>query len=750
MKLWSLLYPSIAGGVLIVKALVISLAYYLMTVNGISCTTLTAMEKSICSFIWSGRRGQMAWERAILPISKGGIGAPSVKLRYEAIKVGWLKRWWRPEPDRPKWAWVANDLMFQCARQQPKFERTTLSKWIGQSWQIKNRSELLPTSLKEMAKAAQKYNASISGMRASTDQRLELPAFFHPYAKNKHVQNNSKVMTCLQVNHDAKTVRDLVRIATTVQENPDKCPLENLNGKNCGEKAMELLSRIERKWNPMLETPQRHDLWHTPNRIKRYREADPLTRVVLYNPDTRSKHCMLGAIRIFSKEQGHKSIAKDPYLKRRSPARINPDTEPSGHQITISTDGSTIRNGWENASAGIGVWYEDGSGRNISMELKNNGTDIASNSRAELGAILEALRQNEEDDLEIESDSLTSLRAICTHAEKYEDQNWSGVRNSDLLKAILINLRTRPARTSFKWVKGHEDNYGNNRADALANEGRESDLVMRFDDEEWTESNAALQDGARLQALEARHIYAAILKWHTKKHTANKHQAIIEEAKDRIEEATGLRPTNEKMLKSSRSLGVSPCLRDHMRCVITGRIKCGAYWSNIPNYEDRATCSACKKNRNIDIIESETHMWQECENNRQDLAWDTAKLIWQKTTTRTWPNVTMGLIRGATALTFEDDSSKDSERLRILISMTVWAIWKSRNKNTILDLEAVPSETRDTLKELIRDLIQKSWNATHFMEGRRKLERQNAIKTLWAHGRFTDFDPKTGPSVDFT
>jgi len=88
------------------KALVISLVYYLMTVNGISRTALTVMEKSIRSFIWSGRRGQMAWERAILPISKGGIGAPSIKLRYKAIKVGWLKRWWRPEPDRPEWAWV--------------------------------------------------------------------------------------------------------------------------------------------------------------------------------------------------------------------------------------------------------------------------------------------------------------------------------------------------------------------------------------------------------------------------------------------------------------------------------------------------------------------------------------------------------------------------------------------------------------------------------------------------------------------
>ena len=182
-------------------------------------------------------------------------------------------------------------------------------------------------------------------------------------------------------------------------------------------------------------------------------------------------------------------------------------------------------------------------------ELKNNRTEITSNSHAELGAILEALRQNEEDDLEIESDSLTSLRVICSHAEMYEDQNWSGVRNSGLLKAILINLRTRPVCMAFKWVKGHEDNYRNNRADALANEGRESNLVMRFDDKDWIESNAMLQDRARLQTLEARHIYTAILKWHTKKTATNKHQVIIDKAKDRIEEATGLCPTNEKNAK---------------------------------------------------------------------------------------------------------------------------------------------------------------------------------------------------------
>ena len=86
-----------------------------------------------------------------------------------------------------------------------------------------------------------------------------------------------------------------------------------------------------------------------------------------------------------------------------------------------------ICNGWENAQAGIGVWYANSSPQNIALELKNKGENIASNSRAELGAILKALKQNETDDLNIESDSLSSLRMICNLSERYKDLNWIGV-----------------------------------------------------------------------------------------------------------------------------------------------------------------------------------------------------------------------------------------------------------------------------------------------------------------------------------
>jgi hypothetical protein len=158
-----------------------------------------------------------------------------------------------------------------------------------------------------------------------------------------------------------------------------------------------------------------------PEGVERNGGTDPLVALVLFNPDTRTKHSLLGGIRIFGRITGHKSRKLDPFQRDRDPARINNMVDPGGGLATISTDGSAIHNGWENAVAGIGVWYRDGCTRNIALKLECPGENTASNSRAELGAILEALKQNETDDLEIESDSLSSLRAICTLSEKYED-----------------------------------------------------------------------------------------------------------------------------------------------------------------------------------------------------------------------------------------------------------------------------------------------------------------------------------------
>jgi hypothetical protein len=115
-----------------------------------------------------------------------------------------------------------------------------------------------------------------------------------------------------------------------------------------------------------------------------------------------------------------------------------------------------------------------------------------------------------------------------------------------------------------------------------------------------------------------------------------------------------------------------------------------------------------------------------------------------------WPDVTLGLIRGVAAISLEGDKNKDSERLRILISMTIWAIWKSKIKKSINNQDVAPNEMTQTLKETLSDVTRNSWNATRTMEGSSKVIRQRELRKLWADKRMTEFDLVSGPHINFT
>ena len=66
------------------------------------------------------------------------------------------------------------------------------------------------------------------------------------------------------------------------------------------------------------------------------------------------------------------------------------------------------------------------------------------------------------------------------------------------------------------------------------------------------------------------------------------------------------------------------------------------------------------------------------------------------------------------------------------------------------DQEVTTIKAKETLKSLVSDLVRKSWNATKFMESRRRQMRQKELRSLWADKRLSDFDLKTGPTVDYT
>ena len=102
------------------------------------------------------------------------------------------------------------------------------------------------------------------------------------------------------------------------------------------------------------------------------------------------------------------------------------------------------------------------------------------------------------------------------------------------------------------------------------------------------------------------HACNALLKWYTKKTPHILHQGVLGEAMDRIQETTGLRPTNEKLLKGIHILSVPPRIKDHMKNTLTSKIKCGAFWNKVLGHSE-LLCSR-KRKRNAEIMETERHL----------------------------------------------------------------------------------------------------------------------------------------------
>jgi hypothetical protein len=304
--------------------------------------------------------------------------------------------------------------------------------------------------------------------------------------------------------------------------------------------------------------------------------------------------------------------------------------------------------------------------------------------------------------------SLTSIKAICYNLNEWEDINWYKLKNADLLMNILDELRTRPTKCAFQWVKAHADNENNNKADELANEGRISEEIFEIP-KIGPEESRAIHDRARLSKLTMKITYGKMIVLRIIRSKKIRHPEYIEDAKNLIEKETGLRPTTEAMIRGIWKLEVHGRLEDHLWNMLLGKIKCGNYWKNMP--PDLALsqyCTACHAEGERERLEDEHHLWLDYEFNGQKEAWITAKTIWRLTTKAKWPDISIGLIRGIGGFAMEDESERikrdrDAERARILIATTVWSIWKSRNQRAIQNIWIPGSEPSKPLRKILDD-----------------------------------------------
>ena len=137
----------------------------------------------------------------------------------------------------------------------------------------------------------------------------------------------------------------------------------------------------------------------------------------------------------------------------------------SDNIINIYTDGACSGN------PGPGGWgaYIDNSG--IVTELSGREEDTT-NNRMELKAVIEALNSFEtKTNLNLYTDSKYVMDGSSKWIENWKRNGWKtaqkkAVKNQDLWIELdnLVNFH----QIKWVWVKGHDGNYGNERADYLA------------------------------------------------------------------------------------------------------------------------------------------------------------------------------------------------------------------------------------------------------------------------------------------
>lgn len=157
----------------------------------------------------------------------------------------------------------------------------------------------------------------------------------------------------------------------------------------------------------------------------------------------------------------------------------------TSEQPHVYTDGSASPN------PGAGGWGAVRVENNFATAETCGGEPVTTNNRMELTAILKGLQLiAPEENATLWTDSAYAMNAITRWGHSWRRNGWrtrtGDVKNRDLVERCMDALSERPG-TQLKWVKGHNGNRWNERADSLANAGREK---LKSSDGARTDPNA--------------------------------------------------------------------------------------------------------------------------------------------------------------------------------------------------------------------------------------------------------------------
>lgn len=159
--------------------------------------------------------------------------------------------------------------------------------------------------------------------------------------------------------------------------------------------------------------------------------------------------------------------------------------------IKIFTDGSFKKLKNKKILCGYGIYFPNGELENVARPFIH---EPLTNQRAELYAILKALRNIEKnkvqfDTIMIYTDSEYSIKSVTEWYKSWEKNNWKNakgqaVMNQDIIRPLIKILKSNSGKIKFQHVNSHTgkqdfESLSNEMADKFANEGAMKSILKK-------------------------------------------------------------------------------------------------------------------------------------------------------------------------------------------------------------------------------------------------------------------------------
>ena len=699
MQKWNKGHPTLDAKRHIVQMFAGGMTQFLTAAQGMPKQIEDALIKIIREFIWdSTAPPTMSLARLYSRREKGGIGLLDIRARNKAIDIIRLKTFADLSPRRPKWAYLTDAVINTLSPSpQPKQPTYPLTSWSPPS--RGPRASALPPCILSIIKTAKDSKLTFAPLRLSKQLKLQLPAWYHmgapPRAYNKLRDE------CLKHHHKVAKVKNLrtliKRLKPGSNHHPHKdctcteCNRDRTKGcKNphrCATNANTFLLGLSEKFNPAVSR-QTDGLTLTHRRKeKNARAIIQRGDETIFNPSVTTRTSLEDCFRVFPTQT----------QPLRPATRPTPQEDPHP-PITIYTDGSCVNNGSTNAICGAGIWVSDAHHLNKSIRVPG---PLQSNQVGELAAILVALQTSPRTaDLTIVTDSQYAIKALTHSIQTWEDSGWTNVHNAEWLEATAFHLRNRNAPTRFKWVKGHNDNQGNEEVDKLAAIGVSKPTP---DDIDLSIPDNFRPTGLRLMATTQSIAYTYISDLNApplKRHT----QILLDQIRATLETINEQSPPDRTIWIGCRHRDIRRPIQSFLYKAINNALRIGEFWERIPNFEQRARCASCNA-----ATESLEHILLDCENPSLKQVWALAKSLWTDEDVP-WPDLSLGLLLGCGSLALAPSENHPTQTapsrlLRILLSEATHLIWALRCERTIQGTTHSPSTIESRWKNKINHRI---------------------------------------------